>query len=311
MNIINRKLSITLSICAFLGASAGSAIADNGVIDSKYQSNDQSTADLDVPAKYTYADAGHAIAGVAMRNRIDGTIGLRGVPKGKRVQRAYIYVNMQAAANEKLFLPLLFEGNKVTSRLIARNPDLCWGSQGNYTYRADVTPFIPTWKPNQDYDLTVLFSTKTNTSGESPWYYNDSSVDFSNGAALVVVYKDMGSGPVSIYDEFSGGSMSSGSYNFMLDSYGLYPDYPTAFSMAGADGQNNSSGEKSYFNTVQIAGEGAPNSASDWDGSTGWPTVQLFDVVSHNVVTSATDTETVTYDIGVDCVAPVVMVLDQ
>lgn len=309
MFFLSNKLSkkVNLSILSLLFSSP--LFAELGTVGT----DDYKAADfeLSVDATYSFSSSGHAIAGTAMRTKTDGVISLRGVPSDGVVTRAYLYFNMQDSASAKNTIPILFNGNRKNAQLVASNVDLCWGSAGgNHTYRATVTNFMPAKAPNQDYSVAIDFGNKTVTSGVSPWGGTDNTIDFVNGATLVVVYRDSSGGYVNIYDDFTGGAMLGSNGTFVLDSANLYASSATKFSLAGADGQRTSQPEKSYFNGTQIAGSGASTSASDWDGTAGWPAIQLFDVVTHDVTTSGSG-EVVSYEVPGDCVAPVVMVLDQ
>ncbi len=84
--------------------------------------------------------------------------------------------------------------------------------------------------------------------------------------------------------------------------------------MVGADGQrgqghdNTASNELSFFNNNQIAGP--PVASSDWDGSDGWPLVQLWDTHTHRVTLKG-DVSQVDYQAGGnDCLVPVAFVID-
>ncbi len=52
-----------------------------------------------------------------------------------------------------------------------------------------------------------------------------------------------------------------------------------------------------------------PVASSDWDGSDGWPLVQLWDTHTHNVKLSGT-VSSVRYQASGDCLVPVAFVID-
>jgi hypothetical protein len=130
------------------------------------------------------------------------------------------------------------------------------------------------------------------------------------GATLIVVFSNEGTG-VAIFDalggtEFSGAFSVTLVHPISLSGTGLY-------TMSGADGQRGTTGydngvsnELGFFNLAQISGP--PVAASDWDGSAGWPLVQLWDVHTHAVSYSGGSSE-VDYTSFGDCLVPVVFVL--
>jgi hypothetical protein len=128
------------------------------------------------------------------------------------------------------------------------------------------------------------------------------------GATLIVVYRTAATGGnVYIYDAFNN-SMFASTADFYL--YHGVESGSARFTMTGADGQRSSPNETSFFNGTQIAGPGGALSASDWDGSAGWPTTQLWDVQTHSVGVSG-GTSHVQYNAGSDCLVPAAMVLDM
>jgi hypothetical protein len=255
----------------------------------------------------------HVANGVALRNRVSGTIHLRGVPAGRLVRAAYLYWNFSdASAVGADTAPALFNGNAVTGTKTADNADPCWGRTGNHTYRATVTPFIPAIRPNQDYQVVTAIS--GSTSGENPWLSTPAGT-IQEGATLVVVFGSGGaSTAVVIYDALSGTEFSSSlsvtlTHPISLSGTGLY-------TMSGADGQrgtggydNAASNETGFFNGAQISGP--PVAASDWDGAAGLPLPQLWDVHTH-IVSYTPTSSTVSYTAGTgDCLVPVVFVLQS
>lgn len=272
--------------------------------------------------------AEHAANGVALRNRSAGTIHLRGIPQKRRVILALLYWNFSDLNVEgQRRLSVLFNGNNVAGELTAENVDPCWGMAGNHTYRADVTRFVPAQDPNQDYRVVTLFDDETSTTGQNPWRPIESQARRMEGAWLVVLYasdSDTGEPPrnVAIYDALSGTTMIGTD----LIAHLLHPSINGGeglFTMFGADGQrgsghNNTSlaNEKTFFNGNQIAGpfgdpppSPLPLSASDWDGSDGWPLTQLADTHTHAVKLES-GVSTVEYDVGGDCLTPVTFVIE-
>ena len=290
-------------------------------------SNERITVEITLEPGIEFKEAEHVINGVALRNRSAGTIHLRGVPRDRRVRRAFLYWNFSdERAEGEPTLPILFNGNNVRGQKVADNDDPCWGLVGNHTYRADVTPFVPVADPNQDYHVVPVFNRATSTTGENPWRNNVFQERRLEGAWLVVVYNS-GNNPrgVTIYDALSGTTVSAG-LAVVLIHPGIGGDQRGLFSMGGADGQRGIRGndtflvaanELTFFNGDQIAGPYDPSappaplplSASDWDGSDGWPLNQLSDTHTHEVRLKP-DVSEVKYLLNGDCVTPAVFVIE-
>lgn len=261
---------------------------------------------------FTFADSAHVANGIALRNRDSGWIPVRGVPVGGIVVKAYLYWNFSnTAAIGANSDQALFEGNRVVGAKVADNGDPCWSMAGNHTYRADVTAFMPIYRPNGDYRV-MLFSSSS-TSGQNPWNPSEAETIRTEGATLVVVYRSttltVGK-VVNIYDKLTGSGFSASAtftLNNTFSGSGL-------FTMTGADGQrqgytNSASNETTLFDTTQIAGP--PIAASDWDGSSGWPLPQLWDVHTHQVDFNGSGNSAITYTAGADCLVPVAFVLQK
>ncbi|MDJ0942559.1 MAG: hypothetical protein QNJ30_03805 [Kiloniellales bacterium] len=272
-----------------------------------------------------FKEAEHVINGVALRNRIAGTIHLRGVPQDRRVLRALLYWNFSnQEAEGRDALPILFNGNNVRGQKVADNADPCWGLVGNHSYRADVTRFVPQADPNQDYRVVPVFNEDSSTTGQNPWRNPEAQDRRLEGAWLVVIYNSAENPRgVAIYDDLSGTTSIGQDLAFFFAHPGIGPDYAGLFSLAGADGQrgagndNLAANERTFFNGNQIAGPFDPDnppfpvplSASDWDGSDGWPLNQLADTHTHQVELRDGGSE-VKYLIPGDCVTPVAFVIE-
>lgn len=268
---------------------------------------------VDPSRRFEFAD--HVANGIAMRNRTSGTIHLRGAPVPSRVLAAILYFNFSDESREgRRNVPVLFDGNRIVADKTGDHVDPCWGMAGNHSYRADVTRFVPIGgNLNQDYEVVIPFDTETSTTGQNPWspVEPDQRVRVE-GATLVVVYRNQDStGSVFVYDAIND-AMFSGVAQFDLTHPGL--DGLGRFTMAGADGQrgaghdNGASNELTFFNGDQIAGP--PVASSDWDGSDGWPLVQLWDTHTHNVKLAG-NVSSVRYQAAGDCLVPVAFVIDS
>lgn len=276
-----------------------------GTIDSDFGDTAPSAVGATLNPSFSFNPAAHVANGVALRNASQGWIHLRGVPRGERVLKALLYWNLaDTQPTGSATWRATFNGFVVTGQKVADSPDACWGNAGNHTYRADVTRFVPKRRPNGIYNVVIGFDSQTTTSGQNPWQFEAQDVRL-NGATLFVVYRTA-SGSVRIYDSLNNSTFSS-SASFTLNHPGL-GNSRGLFTMTGADGQrggghdNGSSNETTSFGASgQIAGP--PVAASDWDGSAGWPLVQLWDVHTHNVIFDM-DASTVTYTSGGDCLVP-------
>jgi hypothetical protein len=267
---------------------------------------------VDPSRKFEFAD--HVANGVAMRNRTSGTIALRGAPVPSRVLTALLYFNFSDGSREgRRTAPVLFDGNLIVADKTGDHDDPCWGMAGNHSYVADVTRFVPVGgNLNQDYQVVLPFDENTSTTGQNPWAPIEPNQKVRvEGATLVVVYRNQDTtGPVFVYDAINN-AMFSASAQFDL----LHPalDGAGRFTMAGADGQrgaghdNGASNELTFFDGNQIAGP--PVASSDWDGSDGWPLVQLWDTHTHNVKLTGT-VSSVRYQASGDCLVPVAFVID-
>jgi hypothetical protein len=267
---------------------------------------------IDPSRKFEFAD--HVANGIAMRNRTAGTIHLRGAPVPSKVLAALLYFNFSDQSREgRRTVPVLFDANLVVASKTGDHDDPCWGMAGNHSYVADVRPFVPIGGHlNQDYQVVIPFDEQTSTTGQNPWspLEPDQKVRVE-GATLVVVYRTQDTtGAVFVYDAISN-AMFAGTAQFDLLHPGL--DGIGRFTMTGADGQrgfghdNFASNELTFFNGDQIAGP--PVASSDWDGSDGWPLVQLWDTHTHNVKLSGA-VSSVRYQSPGDCLVPVAFVID-
>jgi hypothetical protein len=261
---------------------------------------------LNIAPSITLPASGHAAAGVALRNFMTGTIKLAGVPSGVTVRSAYLYWHHE---DNVVVGPVgdvvVFNGHRTIGLKVADNPSLCWGGSGTHTYRANVTSFINAGAPNQEYSFAGGGVT---TSGQSPWQVGaPATTRKNNGAALVVLYSGGTTvGDTMIYDALGGGAMSGGAgHTFTLSHAALTG--AALLTTIGADGQLPSSGETSAFNGVQYSG--TPGN-SDWDGSAGWPTTQLWDVTTHPVSLNGASS-VITINSGSDCIAPVAFIIDK
>jgi hypothetical protein len=270
---------------------------------------------------FRHLRAAHVANGVALRNRVRGTIHLRGVPLGSQILQSLLFWNFSdGVAAGAPTMDVLIEGNLVKGRLTANNSDPCWGNVANHSYVADVTRFTnQAGGPNQEYEVSLPYpGPVSSTSGQNPWGPFEFQDPRLSGATLVVIYSDDASGPLAVYAP-AGDNMffNTAIYNFASPGAG-----PALFTMMGADGQRGfghsvfASGERTFFPNAAgplIAGLSTVTS-SDWDGSDGWPLTQLWDTHTH-LVRATFPASTVRYSAppgaaAFDCLVPVAFVLD-
>jgi len=273
----------------------------------------EKTLKVEPNRKFEFAD--HVANGIAMRNRTEGTIHLRGAPVPSRVLAALLYFNFSDGSREgRRNMPLLFNANRVVADKISDHDDPCWGMAGNHSYVADVTQFVPIGGHlNQDYRVVLQFDAETSTTGQNPFGTPEPSQKLrAEGTTLVIVYRTQDTtGQVFIFEALNN-SMFSGTAQFDLQ----HPNLAGAgrFTMIGADGQrgfghdNSASNELTFFNGSQIAGP--PVASSDWDGSDGWPLPQLWDTHTHNVRLNG-PVSSIRYQASGDCLVPVAFVIDS
>jgi hypothetical protein len=299
----------------FLGVT-NNAFAEQGFADDVLYPLQALDVEKTIAPTFSIPEASHVANGIAMRNRVAGTIHLRGVPLDSKILRAWLYWTIQDmesdGAKQK---SALFNGNRVTGTKVADSLDPCWLLTGIHTYRAGVKKFIPSFNPNQDYHVVLAFTKKNSTSGKNPWNPLDSQDVLLDGATLIVIYEVPDGGIVYVYDDLNG-SMFDATGTFTLTHTQTFDE--ALFTMSGADGQrgfgfNNGPSETTTFNGNQIAGPGAAavggRSASDWDGMSGWPLPQLWDVQTHMVLLNGSSS-VVTYQSQADCLVPVVFVIE-
>jgi hypothetical protein len=124
---------------------------------------------------FNYTLQGDVVAaGIGLRGTGTGDIVLSDIPSGAEIVRAFLY--WATLGNANTFTSPTLNGEQVQDDLIGRSGDTCWGAQHNFVYRADVTGLV---SGNGTYTIAGLPSSLTQG--------ND-----SQGASLVVVYRDAG-----------------------------------------------------------------------------------------------------------------------
>jgi hypothetical protein len=298
--------------------------AEGGALDAPGVSA-ETTVTITVTPSVLATGVNHVANGVALRNSCSGAIDLRGIPASSTLKSAFLYWNyMNASAVGASSDTEMFNGKSVTGTKVADQPDLCWGTKGDHSYRATITPV-----PNGNYTFTAL-NCKDN-SGQNPWnpVLGGTAIEPAwDGASLVETYSNSSTttGKVAIFDKLAGASNSNaGAHDFavrmntgttVLSGRGL-------FTQISADGQVGDSfspitsngllgtDERDGFNSTLLIGPGGIYPQSDWDGSNGWPLPQLWDTHTLDVEFSGTAINTDTTLVTGDCIAPVAYVEQQ
>jgi hypothetical protein len=288
-----------VSICGLVAiAMLSTASAQLGTVNSKYASKAAANvAGPTVPAPLTliYPGADYATGGVGLRNQLQRSIVISGSPETNAID-AVVYWSVLG--------PVTHQDSSVTVQRLWPNPgvapaavtvlgtliaiggDPCWGSNGNYIFRAHLPTTVVTG--NGNYLIKFAPGASGLSNGADPWV----SIAFPamEGAALVAVKK--GNHIVSIFDEQAGITFSSSvSYTLSL----LVPTSggQVLWDNIGSDGQLGDSRfafgpqEKTFINGVKIAGAGGLDNDSDWNGNSALPLPQLFDVTGHDITSAA------------------------
>jgi len=272
----------------------------------------------DIEPSEIFTDARFAINSVAMRDCRMGAINLVGPPPGSVVIKAYLYwqwgcletpiTGIHDRVRFKQAFPVSVGAGYVPGVLRGSGPNPCWcGPQfSNFTYRADVTPFVsPTG--GGTYGVILHPAGPGSVDYKDPWSpflspgCPPALEPLFEGAALVVIYRSAcePNGTVCLYDTLPlTGTLflSSPGVTYTL----LHPPTPAAgvaearWAHASCDGQSGSGyldvpastclgRTNTFVNGGPIAGPGTPYNDSDFNGSAGKPLPQLFESSGHDV----------------------------
>lgn len=133
----------------------------------------------------------YVAAGVGLRNRGYGDIGITGIPSGSTIQKAFLYWTILAPTEGGSFKQGEFDGHLVEGTFIGSDIDPCWDDanssdlENSWSYRADVTQYV---SGNGTYHLSNFASYLT--TGEDPWTENRGLPPMIEGASLVVIYSN-------------------------------------------------------------------------------------------------------------------------
>jgi len=303
-------------------ALAAQGWGQDGMLDASSAVSPEVTVSIKVPPSFLFSGVNHVANGVALRNRCGGTISLRGIPPASTIKSAILYWNyMNGSAVGASTDTEMFNGKRVTGTKVADQPDLCWGTNGDHTYRAVVAPVPP-----GDYRFTAL--TCNDSSGSNPSITGSRGPVVWDGASLIVTYRDAStcSDRVAIFDRLAGASNSNAgphSFSVKMDTGTATPFSGSGlYTQVGADGQTGQSfansspsgigtDEIDTFDNSILTGPGGKYPQSDWDGSNGWPMPQLWDTHTLDVDFNGTSTNTDTTAVTADCIAAVAYVEQQ
>jgi hypothetical protein len=298
--------------------------AQLGTVNCKYGSTAPSTVQGPViqPSETAvYPNADYATGGVGLRNQPQRSILISGSPTNAAIDAIVYWSVLGPIVKQDYFITVqrLFPNpttlpNQTTllGTLIAVGGDPCWGSSGNYIFKAHVPTSVVTG--NGNYLIKFAAGASGLMTGDDPW--TKSSFPAMEGAALVVVKN--GVHTVSVFDGQAGLTFSSSlTYTLQL----LLPTQgQVLWDNIGADGQIGYSrnpgagGETTTINGTLIAGPGAQNTDADWSGTAALPLPQLFDVTGHDISGAApagTTSLSVQFQSPGDCVTTIANVVSQ
>ena len=281
------------------------ASAQLGTVNSPYLTKAPERGPLSVQPFAFYAGADYATGGVGLRNQEQRSIIISGLPVGVGMpQDAYAYWSVLLAngnpppAVTQLKIVRTWPIGPtagvatVTGDLIAIGGDPCWGSVGNYIYRAHVPVGVASG--NGTYLIKLLPGASGLTDGEDPWNGNTVFPLFE-GASMVIIGN--GTHTVSVFDGIAGLTSTGNPVAYTLNLINPTNGGAVLWDNIGADGQVGASrlaavgtpDETTTINGVPIAGPGigAIDSDSDWNGSAAFPLPQLWDDTGHDITAAA------------------------
>ncbi len=152
--------------------------------------------------------------------------------------------------------------------------DLCWGSQGTYVYRADVTSIISN---NGNYVISGLPTTTTITTTN----------DDTDGGTLLIMYQDLT-------------SSFTGSIHLMDGAVGILGGSTTQ-NMTGFNSCGNSTSGSAFMGLADLQMAGATYNMNG-NGTTTYPTYNWLDFVSQSTsVTNGQSTAAYSFQSNGDC----------
>ena len=325
-----RRMVVALAMSALLSLCGVASAQQNphwlGTTRSGFTAGLTNAPQSNISLTAAYSNASYGTGGVALRNRIKGSIQISGV--NGPTQAAWLYwavlfgstpssTQLKGASKVQLqreFPPGIPSGAQLTGTLIAVGGDPCWGSAGTWVFRAAVPTAVATG--NGIYRIILNKNSTGLSDGEDPW---DGNVVFplAEGASLVIV--GTGVATVGLVDG-QAGTTFTGSYSNSYDLPAPATGGLVLFDNFGYDGQIGTSRTITVSNEttivqgfpggapVLVAGPGGETGDSDWDGSSGWPLPQLWDDTGHDISNAFAVGDTsviVSYTSTGDCIGTV------
>jgi hypothetical protein len=157
-------LALVFGFTSVVVAFPGQVWADGGMLDEMpTESAASSTVTITVSPSFLASGVAHVANGVSMRNSCTGTIALRGIPSGSTLRSAFLYWNyMNNSAVGATSDIETFNGKTVTGTKVADQPDLCWLTGGDHSYRAAISPLA-----TGNYTFSV--NNCKDNSKQNPW----------------------------------------------------------------------------------------------------------------------------------------------
>ncbi len=313
-------------LLVFLLAVVPLALGQLGTVNSKYGKNAPLTVagpTVQPSGTEVYPNADYSTGGAALRNLGQRSIIVSGNPASGSIDAIAYWSVLGPITRQDNFItvqrlwpnPTTFPSTvTVLGSLIAIGGDPCWGSSGNYIFKAHLPTTVVTG--NGNYLVKFAPSASGLTTGDDPWS-TGGVFPAIEGAGLVVIKS--GGHTVSLFDAQAGLTFS-GSLSYTLSLILPTTGGQVLWDNLGADGQIGTSrtasvaNDLSTINGVAIAGPGAPDTNSDWGGSAGLPLPQLFDVTGHDITGTApagTTALNVLFQSQGDCLTTVANVVSQ
>jgi len=326
-----RRIVMALAMSALLSLATVASAQQNphwlGTTRSGFTAGLTHAPQSNISVTAAYSNASYGTGGVALRNRIKGSIHISGVTGPTQAAWLYWVVlfastpsSFQLKRASEVLLQREFptgvatHGAQLIGQLIAVGGDPCWGSAGAWVFRAAVPTSVATG--NGLYRIVLNKNATGLSDGEDPWDFNV-VFPLAEGASLVIV--GTGVAGVGLVDGQAGTTFAA-SYSNSYDLPAPATGGLVLFDNFGYDGQIGSSRTILFSNettTVQgfpggvsvlVAGPGGETGDSDWDGSSGWPLPQLWDDTGHDISNAFAVGDTsvlVSYTSTGDCIGTV------
>ena len=258
--LLRRAIVLIATAAAVMSTAAIPTMATAADGNGTRGSRTTATAGVSGTSPGTYAQftirGGYTAAGVGLRNRGFGNIGITGVPAGAQVAEAYLYWSILGNAESSTFSRGVFRGSPIVGTRVGAGAGPCWGTTYGFAYRANVTNFVP---GNGTYALTGFASSRTD--GADP-FTTTAVAPLAEGASLVVIY-EKSTYPWTQVVVANGYGMTDGGVMTKVMPFGFAASNPVGeikTTFIGGDGQLNAAEPATRVNGVAF-------SIPDWDGT--------------------------------------------